>query len=91
MELIYRVELDLETDASGAIEGDGMLFYAVSDVDLSSVLSVSGSRDGSAVELTLSFEEELNDLTLMGEQVASDRVEGDCAAGVAEGDFQLYR
>jgi hypothetical protein len=91
MELIYRLELDLESDGIGALTGSGSLYYTVDEVDKESGFSLSGESQGDEVQITLVFDEELNDLLLEGEQYRRDQLEGDCSAGVAEGEFRLLR
>jgi len=91
MELIYRLEMDLESDGPGSLSGKGSLYYTVDQVDKESGFSLSGETQGKELQITLVFEEELNHLLLEGEQISQDEVDGDCTAGVAEGGFSLVR
>jgi hypothetical protein len=91
MELIYRLELELEPDGFGSLSGQGQLSYTVDEISHGSGLALSGSSQDGQISLTLVFDEELSDLLLEGVQDSRDVLEGDCAAGVAEGDFLLIR
>ena len=91
MELVYRLDLDIESDITGSLSGEGSLYYTLDDVELESGLQLSGSHEGEGVQMLLVFDEELNDLSLEGERSGSDQLEGDCLAGVAEGEYLLVR
>ena len=91
MELIYRLELELVPDGLGSIRGEGQLSYTVDEISHESGLELSGTSQDGQFSLTLVFDEELGDLILEGVQDSRDVLEGDCAAGVAEGDFRLVR
>ena len=91
MELIYRLDLNIESDVTGSLTGEGALYYTLDDIELESGLTLSGSLEGEEVQMLLVFDEELNDLSLQGERSGSDQLEGDCTAGVAEGEYLLVR
>ena len=91
MELVYELDFDLAGDGTGVLTGSGTLAYQIDDIVLGSDFDVRGDWSGPDVVLSLVFFEELNDLELDGSKTASDVIEGDCVAGVAEGEFVLER
>ena len=91
LDLVYRMDLQMEQVGASSFEGTGELFYTLNGVEQQSGLSLTGALNGSEVAMDVSFDEELNAMIMVGDRVDSDTIEGDCSAGVAEGTFLLVR